>query len=49
MYDRASLRAGDLIAGPAIVLQEDTTTLVLPGHVATIDARLNLLIHPEGH
>ena len=31
LYDRASLGAGDFIAGPAIVSQLDATTLVLPG------------------
>jgi N-methylhydantoinase A len=40
LYDRASLGAGDFIAGPAIVSQLDATTLVLPGWSGTV--------HPSG-
>ena len=40
LYDRASLGAGDFIAGPAIVSQLDATTLVLPGWTGTV--------HPSG-
>jgi N-methylhydantoinase A len=40
LYDRASLGAGDFIAGPAIVSQLDATTLVLPGWCGTV--------HPSG-
>jgi len=36
LYDRASLGAGDFIAGPAIVSQVDATTLVLPGWSGTV-------------
>ena len=46
VYDRTKLRAGDVVAGPAIVNQMDTTTLVLPGHAGTVDANANLLIRP---
>jgi N-methylhydantoinase A len=34
------------IEGQAVVTQYDATTLVLPGHVATVDRWLNLLIEP---
>jgi N-methylhydantoinase A len=47
-YDRASLRPGMELRGYAIVEQYDATTVVLPGHVATVDPYLNLLIRPEG-
>ncbi len=47
IYDRAQLGSGDIIAGPAIVTEMDSTTLVLPGHNAEVDARGNLLIRPE--
>jgi N-methylhydantoinase A len=40
LYERASLGAGDFIAGPAIVSQLDATTLVLPGWTGTV--------HPSG-
>jgi N-methylhydantoinase A len=47
-YDRAQLRPGMELRGYAIVEQYDATTVVLPGHVATVDPYLNLLIRPEG-
>lgn len=43
-YDRAQLRAGMAIEGPAIVEQYDSTTVILPGHVARVDAYANLII-----
>ncbi|SFO42288.1 N-methylhydantoinase A [Geodermatophilus obscurus] len=46
VYDRARLRAGDVVRGPAIVTEMDSTTLVLPGHVATVHASGSLLITP---
>ena len=39
---------GDVVEGPAIIVQTDTTTFVHSGHVAATDAWLNLLIAPEG-
>ena len=45
-YDRTLLRAGDVLPGPAIVTEMDSTTLVLPGHVATVDRCGSLLIRP---
>lgn len=36
VWDRAMLRAGDVIAGPAIVHQMDSTTVVLAGQRATV-------------
>jgi N-methylhydantoinase A len=48
IYDRARLRAGDRITGPAIITEMDSTTLVHSGHVATVDDFGNLLINPEG-
>ena len=47
VYDRAGLRAGDLIGGPAIITEMDSTTLVLPGHTATVHPSGSLLITPE--
>jgi N-methylhydantoinase A len=44
IYDRAKLRAGDKLAGPAIITEMDSTALVLPGCVATVDAFGNILI-----
>jgi N-methylhydantoinase A len=47
VYDRSLLRAGDVVPGPAIVTEMDSTTLVLPRHHATVDPIGNLLIRPE--
>jgi N-methylhydantoinase A len=47
VYDRARLRAGDVVHGPAIVTEMDSTTLVLPGHDATVHPSGSLLINPE--
>jgi N-methylhydantoinase A len=44
VYDRDGLRAGNRIAGPAIVEQMDATTLVLPGMVARVEPYLNLIL-----
>ncbi len=46
VYDRLRLRAGNVVAGPAIVAEMDSTTLVLPGHTATVHASGSLLIRP---
>ena len=46
VYDRATLRAGDVITGPAIVTEMDSTTLVLPDHAATVHPSGALLIEP---
>jgi N-methylhydantoinase A len=44
VYDRARLRAGNRLAGPAIVAEYSATTLVLPGWRARIDRHENLLL-----
>jgi len=46
VYDRRRLRAGHVIRGPAIVIEMDSTTVVLPGHAAKVDPLGNLLITP---
>jgi N-methylhydantoinase A len=45
LYDRGKLTPGMTIEGPAIVTELDSTTVVLPGHVATVDRYFNLLIN----
>jgi N-methylhydantoinase A len=47
VYDRSALGAGDRITGPAIIEQDDTTTVLLPGWSARADALGNL--HLERH
>ena len=46
IYDRARLRAGDVIPGPAIVIEMDSTTLIESRHAGTVDRFGNILIHP---
>lgn len=44
IYDREKLRAGNRIAGPAIVEQMDATTLLLPGMTGRVEPYLNLVL-----
>jgi len=46
VYDRTGLRAGNVITGPAVITEMDSTTLVLPGHAATVHPGGSLLIRP---
>jgi N-methylhydantoinase A len=46
VYDRAKLKAGNVVNGPAIITEMDSTTLVLPGHAATAHPSGSLLIRP---
>ncbi|MBC2669861.1 hydantoinase/oxoprolinase family protein [Novosphingobium piscinae] len=45
IYDRARLRCGDVIPGPAIVVEMDSTTLIEADCVGTVDHVGNILIH----
>ena len=47
IYDRSKLEAGDVIKGPAIVTEMDSTTLIETRHIGTVDAFGNILITPE--
>jgi N-methylhydantoinase A len=44
IYDRALLKQGDIIPGPAIVVEMDSTTLIETGCTAIVDAVGNILI-----
>ncbi len=46
IYDRDKLHEGLEVAGPAIVSEMDSTTVVLPDYKANVDAIGNLLINP---
>ncbi len=46
IYDRSKLKQGDVIAGPAIVIEMDSTTLIETGCVASVDHVGNILIEP---
>jgi N-methylhydantoinase A len=47
VYAREHLRAGNRIAGPAIVEQMDATTLILAGMTGSVDPYLNLILEHE--
>lgn len=44
VYERGALRAGNVIEGPAIVAQDDTTTVLEPGYGGTVDRFGNIMI-----
>ena len=46
IFDRNKLHEGLVVVGPAIVSEMDSTTVVLPGYEAKVDAVGNLLINP---
>ena len=45
IYDRAKLLAGDVIPGPAIVIEMDSTTLIEADCTGVVDAHGNILIN----
>ena len=47
IYDRARLEAGNRIVGPAIVVEMDATTLILPDCAGIVDDYGNILIRPS--
>jgi len=49
VYDRALLKAGNRIAGPAIVMEMDSTSVILPQHHGKVDAHGNILIYPDAY
>jgi N-methylhydantoinase A len=49
VYDRAKLKAGNRVSGPAIVMEMDSTSVILPRHTGIVDRIGNILIYPDGH
>ena len=47
IYDRSKLQPGAELDGPAVVTEFDSTTIVLPGYRAVVDANFNILITPN--
>ena len=47
VYDRSKLGAGFTIEGPAIVVEMDSTSVILPGHTGSVDDYGNILIRPN--
>jgi N-methylhydantoinase A len=44
IYDRGKLSPGNVIAGPAVIVQDDTTTVIEPGYAGAVDRFGNILI-----
>ena len=47
LYDRSKLKSGNQVDGPAVVLEMDSTTVILSGHVGKVDTYGNILITPS--
>ncbi|WP_420394331.1 hydantoinase/oxoprolinase family protein [Acuticoccus sp.] len=47
VYDRLALAVGEVVEGPAVLEQPDTTVFVDPGLTATVDAFGNLVMAPS--
>jgi N-methylhydantoinase A len=48
LYDREALSPGNIVVGPAVVFQLDTTTIIPPGWAAMVDAWRNLVVERRG-
>jgi N-methylhydantoinase A/oxoprolinase/acetone carboxylase beta subunit len=44
ILDRNGLRPGNEVTGPAVVVQDDTTTVIEPGYRGAVDRFGNILI-----
>jgi N-methylhydantoinase A len=49
IYDRARLQPNNRIVGPAIVMEMDSTSVILPNHVGVVDQGGNIIIWPADH
>ncbi len=47
IYDRSLLKQGNVIQGPAVIIEMDATTLILSGHNGKVDKLGNILINPD--
>jgi N-methylhydantoinase A len=47
LYQRDRLTPGNVVVGPAILFQLDTTTVIPPGWAATVDGWSNLLVEKQ--
>jgi len=46
IYDRAKLKSGNRVEGPAIITEMDSTSVILAGHAGEIDDFGNIVIRP---
>ena len=49
VYDRAILKAGNKVRGPAIVMEMDSTSVILPKHTGHVDKSGCILIYPDNY
>jgi len=49
VYERTKLRAGNKIKGPAIIVEMDSTSVILPKHHGIVDKVGCILIYPDGY
>jgi N-methylhydantoinase A len=49
VYERGKFRAGNRIAGPAVIMEMDSTAVILPRHTGVVDRYGNILIYPDGY
>ena len=47
IYERSKLKYGNVINGPAVIMEMDSTTLILSKHKGKVDKFGNILITPE--
>lgn len=47
IHERSELRGGHVVSGPAIVEQDDTTTVIEPGYTGRVDSFGNIVIRKE--
>ena len=48
VYDRSRLGPGNVLAGPALIIDPESTTFLPPGFKAAVDPFLNLVIRKAG-
>ena len=48
IYDRSKLVPGHVVKGPAVIMEMDSTTVILPEHEAKVDDQSNLLLSVAG-
>jgi N-methylhydantoinase A/oxoprolinase/acetone carboxylase beta subunit len=48
VYDRSRLRPGHILAGPALIIDPESTTFLPPGTEAAVDPFLNIVIRKAG-
>jgi N-methylhydantoinase A/oxoprolinase/acetone carboxylase beta subunit len=48
VYDRSRLGPGNVLAGPALIIDPESTTFLPPGYKASVDPFLNLVIRKAG-